>query len=469
MEVMPDQRILAAGSILSDTTPPIMTRLLLARFEPDGDLDSTFGVNGTSVATYDSALHYAATDIAVQADGCILVLSPMGWDSICIARLTPDGKVDSTFGDNGVVYDMTGYQSITTRIDVHADGRIVVAGSAYFAADLDVFVLRLTSIGARDSSFGTDGLAVAAITSGCEENISDLEIQPNGHYLLCGSQDFCGDGGNTLLVRFEPDGSMDPGFGSNGVALFHLSPTDIDHGSGLHVMSDGRIVISGTRSMPLAWEVYLARMLPDGQMDLSFGLDGITGVPTAPTLGAPYPDLLQPMSDGTFFVCGTRDSLGWYLHTIMRFDTSGTWDASFGDAGFLDVPAANGIAWDLAEHGESGLLLAEAGWGTASVLKFASASTTGIQHAPSADGEITLFPLPVEHMLTLQFDLPHPGSVTVDLYDVNGHLVRQLIPLAWRSAGAQTEVVDLAPLVPGCYRLVLRSERTTRGTALIKL
>ena len=148
--IQSDGRIVAVGS--GDPNK----NFTVARFNPDGSDDASFSDDGKAVVTFGEADH--ATAVAIQPDGRIVVAgyTDAGGDNdFAVARLNPDGTLDSTFsGDGKQTIDFGSDDraaGVVHRRHEHRRGRVDGGGDANFA------IARLTADGTLDGTFSTDG------------------------------------------------------------------------------------------------------------------------------------------------------------------------------------------------------------------------------------------------------------------------------------------------------------------------
>lgn len=208
------------------------------RYLPDGSPDGTFGGgDGLTITTFSDTGGGAATarDLALQPNGKIVMAGYEGesFFDLAVARYNPDGSPDTTFsGDGEVTTDLGGYNTGDSVV-VQSTGRIVVGGYSQNRFTL----VRYNVDGSRDNGFGTGG--VASTDFGGTAGVDDLALQPDDRIIAGGS----GQAGDFLLARFNADGTLDTGFGTDG-------RTTTDFGSGdrlnaLALQSDGRLVALG--------------------------------------------------------------------------------------------------------------------------------------------------------------------------------------------------------------------------------
>lgn len=203
VEAQADGNVLV-GAVESDT-------LALAQLNADGTRDTSFGNNG--LLTLQAGGPYLFLEnIALLADGSVLVQGALhGQNSL--SHYTASGALDTDFGDNGVVA-LTDLASYRADVAVQADGKIVIAGATSF----DHFaVLRLNADGTSDTSFGNDGLASVDLP-GDYAQASGITVLDDGKLLLTGDA-YANGGSDFATVRLNADGSLDTTFGSaDGIA-----------------------------------------------------------------------------------------------------------------------------------------------------------------------------------------------------------------------------------------------------------
>ena len=254
--VQPDGKIVQAG-----TTD---RQFAVVRYAADGRLDTSFG-NGGAVLTRISGNEFAS-GLALQPDGRIVVAgytyAEGSSTDIVVLRYTPGGLLDPTFGLGGIARTDFGQNERPGALAVDRDGRILVAGTSWTGSAEDAFILaRYSPAGVPDLSFGTGGRVTTQV--GVRHNVNTLNLQPDGRVIVGGSVASPSVHQATVL-RFTATGSLDTSFGTNGVvAESRYAPSDA---SGVATEADGRILIvmniyPGYRAMATA------RYRTDGQVD----------------------------------------------------------------------------------------------------------------------------------------------------------------------------------------------------------
>ena len=170
----PDGRILLAGA--SNVSGSTQSDVALVRYDSNGSLDTSFGVGGKVRTDFGGADR--AYGVALQADQKIVVAGPIG-GSFGVARYNPDGSIDTLFGSGGRVTISSG---TAYAVSIQPDQKIVVAGGS----SCDFAAARLNQDGSFDLSFGSSGRVLTDLGfSFCDEAHS-LVIQPDGKIALAG-------------------------------------------------------------------------------------------------------------------------------------------------------------------------------------------------------------------------------------------------------------------------------------------
>jgi uncharacterized delta-60 repeat protein len=252
---------------------PLESRQLM-----NGAPDLTFGPAGQRVPP----LGFAIADLAVQADGKMVVVGTLN-DDFVVARLLPDGRPDPRFGTagNGIVTTTFGGSSDEARaVAVHADGRIVVGGIKINGFDdFQMAIARYLPNGSPDPTFDGDGKAVRDPGTWSSSSVNDLVVRSDGRILLAGTHIGFASDGDYMVTRLMPDGAYDRSFGAivpNTTYRTGYSTAGFggfyEGAEAIAVQPDGRIVVGGqTTANGHTWA--LARFNSNGTLDHSFDGD----------------------------------------------------------------------------------------------------------------------------------------------------------------------------------------------------
>ena len=179
-----------------------------------------------------------------------------------------DGSLDLTFGNNGlIITDISGATlSTITDVALQPDTKIVAVGAVTIGT-LNFLVARYNADGSLDSSFGTGGI-VSTDFAGGSDTANTVLVQPNGKIVAVGQS-----GTDFGLARYNPDGSLDPSFGTGGLVTTNFGATDVANAALLQ--PDGKIIAVGTSDAGGTNDFALARYNSNGSLDSIFGTGGL--------------------------------------------------------------------------------------------------------------------------------------------------------------------------------------------------
>lgn len=234
------------------------------------------------------------------------------------------GDLDPTFDSDGAV--TTNFGSLDEGINAVAiqadDRKIVVAGFSFNGADHDFALARYNWDGSLDAGFGTDGILTTSFGSGNDIAYS-VALQPDGKIVVAGASDN-GSDNDFALARYNSDGTLDAAFGIAGKLTTNLESYSEDEARAIAIQADGKIVIAGRRHL---WAVLL-RYHPNGDLDDSFGSGGIV---RDNAYASAYSIAMQP--DGKIVAGGYSADGPTYDFALARYNSNGTLDNSFSTDG----------------------------------------------------------------------------------------------------------------------------------------
>jgi uncharacterized delta-60 repeat protein len=335
LALQPDGRIVVVGLSCGSSSYCGSGSVAIARYMPDGSLDPSFGSGGTFVW---NALVGPATAVALQGDGKILVTSSDGYFSF--GRCNGDGTPDASFGTGGVVHPgFGGGTNYPSAIAVQADGRIVVSGTTISNSyAYDYLVARFDASGAIDPTFGA-GAGRVVTSLGIENDwATSLVVQGDGR-LLVGGRTGTAFGTGFGMARYLPDGTLDSSFGVGGRVGVVLYAGETESLFALALQPDQRIVAVGTTTGQYSnvGAIEVARFTSAGALDPTFGSGGKSRFTLSTEGDTASSVALQP--DGAIVVGATRKSAGYYPEmAVMRVTASGALDSAFGSSGVTIVP-----------------------------------------------------------------------------------------------------------------------------------
>jgi uncharacterized delta-60 repeat protein len=267
--------------------------------------------------------------VATQADGKIVVAGQAG-TGFGVARYGADAVLDDTFGVSGIVSTAIGeYGSAGCAVAVQADGKIVVAGWANNGMDQDFALVRYNPEGTLDAGFGSDGIVTTAVGSG-DDVAYAVAVQADGKIVVAGCA-FNGSDGDFALARYHSDGALDSTFGAGGIVTTAVGSGD-DCAYGLALQSDGAIVVAGFASDGGTSVFALARYGGGGSLDTGFGSGGTVTV----SLGGIDDQArgVAVQADGKIVAAGYAQNTNYYDDVaLVRCNADGTLDSAFGASG----------------------------------------------------------------------------------------------------------------------------------------
>lgn len=311
----------------------------------DGELDPSFAGNGKEPVGFTingSATPAVARAMVVQQDGKIVLAGYKGTTTIstALARLNPNGGLDTTFGTNGdgrvegLFLKAAGVLDAAQAVALQGDGKIIVFGQIANSG----YVVRLTALGELDATFDGDGKVLYPLVESGTVSFVAGAVTSTGDILASGSYDAgTGDGPTLLNVLFDSTGEV--------VAAQNVSTVSSLDGGAVVMQPDGKAVIAVTGAGN-------CNVIRDNVGAASLGLDGGFGIGGIGTFGwnlggdnVDYCYALALQRDGKILMGGQArsDASGGTHASILRLLTGGTLDPGFGKKDFVFASGATGI------------------------------------------------------------------------------------------------------------------------------
>ena len=308
----------------------------LLKYTPEGRLDPSFGTGGV-VKTIHKTVEDRSSATLVLGDGKILMAGSL-YDNnamyFAMVRYQPDGNWDTTFGNKGLIVRSIGEgDDVATSMALQPDGKIIVAGSSTNGNYEDFALVRFNYNGTMDSTFGKNGMVISNISSG-DDRIAAVTLQRDGKIVAAGSANT--DFG---VARYLPNGEPDRSFGANGIVIKSLQNGE-DLAQGVTIQPDGKIIVAGSSFNGDNFDFAVARFTPEGRLDKTFGKEGIVLTPVGDGDDKVNALALQP--DGKIILAGSSDNGAANDIALMRFSNSGTADESFGKKGLVITSVQKG-------------------------------------------------------------------------------------------------------------------------------
>ncbi|HEX8369533.1 MAG TPA: FG-GAP-like repeat-containing protein [Pyrinomonadaceae bacterium] len=327
-----------------------------------GDLDVSFGSGGKAVAPVGRISFDRAWATARQADGKIVIAGDSAGDyefgtmaaSYIVSRVNPDGSLDTSFGVSGKAVKRLRALSRANAVIVQPDGKIVVGGFIFAEFEPGNFrsaflLVRFNGDGSADNSFGSGGIVVTPFENGLQGTINSMALQADGKIVAAGYSYLSSTGSpqSFAAARYNPNGSLDNSFDGDGKAFVNINESG-NRANAVVIQTDGKIVLGGTTRLNLSSlaDFALARLNADGALDNSFDGDG----KLTTRLGATNSFLaaISLQSDGKIVAAGISNSSSTTRDAaVVRYNTDGALDNSFDMDGIVTTNIGDDVLTDV--------------------------------------------------------------------------------------------------------------------------
>ena len=402
----------------------------LVRYNTNGSFDVTFGTGG--IVTTPIGEDDGGRTVAIQSDGKIVV---GGWAyngsdyDFALVRYNMNGSLDGTFGTGGIVTTPIGSgDEVAYAVVIQSDGKIVLGGFSDNGSDNDFALVRYNTNGSLDGTFGAGGRVITPIGSG-DDIAYTIAIQSNGKIVLAGNSNDGSD--NFALARYNSDGMLDGTFGTGGIVITSIGNSSL--AISVVIQSDKKIVVGGYSNNGSNYDFSVVRYDTSGTLDVTFGTGGI--VTTAIGSGDDLGYALELQQDGKIILGGPSDNGSNNDFAIIRYDTSGTPDGSFGTGGIVTTPIGNGndVPYGIAIQSDWKIILV--GYSeSVSSRNFALARYNVSIVSVYPDGlkplEYALtqnYPNPFNPLTKISFQIAEAGFISLKVYDVLGNEIVALV------------------------------------------
>jgi uncharacterized delta-60 repeat protein len=292
----------------------------VCRLGTNGALDTTFNNYGyrkfSGVAGFEC--------VKVQSDGKIIVAGMSQ-----IYRLNTDGSLDTTWGTTGgSTQSINGYPFYIREIAIQSDGKVVMAGHVTNGTNNDFGLIRINADGSLDNTFGTGGKQSFNFGNNADEAFA-LAIQTDGKILIAG-QTFNGTNYDFAIARLTTAGILDTTFGSAGKTITAL--TGIEYGKSIELQSDGKILLAGSSAGKLAVLRYTSSGNLDTTFNATgyYVSTVLISIPTSLTGVQSTKPRVKYLSSGKII---TSYSVSTGDFGLTQFNSNGTLDTAFGTSG----------------------------------------------------------------------------------------------------------------------------------------
>lgn len=333
-----------------------------------------------------------------------------------------DGSFDASFDSDGIVItDIGTDKDNLTDILIQQDGKIVAVGSTNIPGPFsqsEICIVRYNPDGTLDTSFDTDGKVITQLSSGGNEEGNAVAIQSDGKIVVVGqSPGTIYD--EIIILRFNTNGSLDSTFGNNGLVIADINSKD-DVSFDVLIQPDGKIVITASTRFGTT-ESFLLRYNIDGSLDNTFGNTGVGWIQDA---------LARKMaihSDGKIVVaCPYLIGSTGVFYTV-RFDTSGNYDNSYGTTGKIITDITSGVdqATCISIQGDGKIIAAgSSSDGTNHSFSLVRYNSDGSIDETFSDDGIVITPIGSSNAIINSIDIQSDGKIVATGYAaMNGNTI----------------------------------------------
>jgi len=327
--IQPDNKIIVGGR--SSLTGGYLS-FSLARMNPSGSFDSSFGTSGKVTTSYGTD-GFEAVSGALQQDGKIIVVgnaftnASLGYSQIALVRYNSDGTLDNSFDSDGMVFTQvpSSNEDFVKSVKIQTDGKILVGIQSRINFDRDFVLARYNTDGILDSTFGTNGISRTLLPTS-NEAIYDIALQNDGKIIAGGT--ISGVSNDDIAVfRYNSNGTIDTSFATNGKFIYDFAANH-NYVFGVALTSDNKIVLVGRYQNGSSSSPFVARLNSDGTFDTAFDSDGILIQTTDEMIS----DVVL-QSDNKIITAGTSNG----KFGVWKLNTDGTFDATFGSNGKVET------------------------------------------------------------------------------------------------------------------------------------
>ena len=451
--IQSDGKILVAGYSSNGSN----NDFAIVRYNTNGTLDNAFGTGGKTTTAVGSGRDEGFS-IAIQSDGKIVVagLSNNGANNdFAVVRYTTAGVLDNTFGTGGKVTTAIGTSNEQVQsVAIQADGKIVACGYTYNGSNYDFALVRYTTAGALDNTFGTGG-KVSTDFGGTADEAFAVAIQSDGKIVATG-QTVQSMQTDFATVRYNSNGSPDNTFDTDGIVITDMSSDD--EAFALAIQTDGKIVVAGYTNQSSS-DIAIVRYSTSGSLDNTFGTGGTVFTDYGGSAEWAYGVKLQ--SNGKIVVGASYFCCSDYDFSVARYNSNGSLDTGFDTDGIVttDFGGSNDQTMAVAIQADGKIILAGSSGSDFALARY-TGGTVGIDET-MAGSLFTVSPNPFSDELKIS-NLNNGYEGIVTLYDAIGNKI-----LNQKTSSAET-VLSTNGIVAGLYLLRVECEGEVKNYKVIK-
>ncbi len=426
-----DGKIIAAGSERHYYQSSVLEKSALTKYLVNGFLDKSFGQNGKISLKIGKGFSEFYS-VGLQSNGKIIAAGYANFQGLSnqpfLMRFSRDGNIDSSFGVDGIAeFNIPGKNSFATSIVIDNDDNIIIGGYALSFLDASIVVSRFKANGKIDSSFNNKGWML--LNNGQSVQAKSIALQVDGKIVLTGVATSNSGSRNIIVARVLHNGRPDNTFGTSGINL--LTFNNFAEGKSI-TMNGNKILVAGWVRQTLDNDDFVIIQLNnDGNLDAAFGDDGIVHTDFGYSEDA---FSLQVDNDSKILVAGRAYDNQHSFQSrvaIARYHPNGSLDESFGTHGrmlsaFFNRPKNAANSMILQPFGRI-IIAGSSGGNQTGSSDFALARFVEKENSFLTNYQLiklTVFPNPVNNILQIKLEGFSQG-VEAKLFSKTGRLFLQ--------------------------------------------
>ncbi len=475
----PDGKIIAAGmfdylyQVEGDDYLYPGNGVSIARWNSDGTLDNSFGLNGTVTLKEINDQHNIECEtLILQEDGKIVIggafyhIGEVGDFEFYMARYNTDGSLDESFGNAGFVQSSTQeLKEFSARKLIRlSDDRLLLAVNVCSAAfeDTRIAFYCFNSDGSVDESFGEAGNLIINPTD-LAERVTSIYETPDGKIIFCGHGETGFEQCDFLVGRINSNGTLDETFGTDGLTYVPTTEGAYNMAEAIDLQEDNKIIVTGNSSdwfMSLS-SYAMTRLNADGSIDESFGNNGAIVVSAEQDLWCGDAVLVDD-NDEIYLAGYAKENEYETSIAILGFNANGTTNTEFGENGVVNqqfgfnnqkgktlIKSSDGnifVACDYVENDNSG--------GGFMLIRYKKVVTTN-NDAINSKTTIRVYPNPTNSYICIETE---HDNTDVEIVNVTGQIV------ITKRDYFKGSYIDISSLDNGVYFV-----RTSKNEKIMKL
>lgn len=446
VELLPGNRILTGGNFTHNTN--YTNKAFLKCYTTDGFLDTTFSNTGIFTTTLDTQ---SLNDIEVQGNFIYALVSSSSISTTqrysSIYKLNLNGTRVTSFATNGEA--ILPNINNTYALKIQNDGKILLLVKKTSTGS-DIYLRRLNSDATTDTSFGTSG---EVLVPGSLSVVTVLNCDADNNIVVAGVNG---------MAKYTSTGTPYATFGVNGFLDTNTGANAFKNIRNIIFTTDNKILAAGTGFNDNNYvQMGVKKFNTDGSADVTFGQNGLGRI-NFDSLASWGIDLAM-QNDGKIVVCGTVTSLtdiGIETAAMARLNTDGSVDTDFGTIGriLFSAPTPQRPWFVSVKIQQSGAIVVGGRNNYAIIQKYLSGDSLGTVDFSKGNGTY-IYPNPLTETSVLEYTLANAETITVELIDVNGRVLKTYTSNQEQPAGLYRQNLNSDDLPSGTYFITVTSAK----------